>query len=539
MLFWWEYIIIIVLILLSGLFSGLTLGLLSLNPMNLNIIMSGETKEALYARYILPIRKKGNWLLCTLLIGNVLVNNSLAIFLGDATSGILGLIISTLMIVIFGEIIPQSVCSRYSLLVGYHTRWITKGLLLLLSPISWPLSWILDKVMGEEIPSTYTNTELKKLVEIYEKDKNVELQSKVANIMTGALNLDGKCVGDLGLMVPWDDVYKISMNTLLNFEILSDFFGKGYSRIPIYSDMDYNKDEIVGIVFVKELILLDPEDEIPVSSIINTFEHPILKVSTDFKLSDMLTEFCSGKGHIAIVKEKMDNNMGLYSEKNVGIITLEDIIEFIFNIDIIDETDIVLKNRERNFDMSKLKLFDYRPKRPNNIAPEEIKAVIHHLKGTFSLFRNIPDNNIENIINNSKVIDVFCENKTEHGIGYQTVLPGLHRSPCELIENNGLMLYEKDEITEYMSVILDGKVEIHSGMHNFLSEVSRWFVLCQKVLDITYKSCKNNTPLEDYKVDFSAKVVSNSRILRISKNIFHNEINKIKNISNKIEIAVI
>ena len=141
--------------------------------------------------------------------------------------------------------------------------------------------------------------------------------------------------------------------------ILLDIFKKGYSRIPVFSDNSKKDLEIVGILFVKELILLDPEDEIPVSSIINTFEHQILKVSTDYKLNVMLNDFCSGKGHIAIVKKKIANNMGLFTEKYVGILTLEDLLESILQVDIIDETDIALdrneKDKYRKFDMNKLK----------------------------------------------------------------------------------------------------------------------------------------------------------------------------------------
>ena len=74
-----DVILIILLICLSGFFSGLTLGLLSLDPISLEIIMSGDSNEALYASKVLPIRKKGNWLLCTLLIGNVVVNSYLSI----------------------------------------------------------------------------------------------------------------------------------------------------------------------------------------------------------------------------------------------------------------------------------------------------------------------------------------------------------------------------------------------------------------------------------------------------------------------------
>lgn len=63
---------------LSGLFSGLTLGLMGLDLVSLQIIVdSGGNNEAKWAKSILPLRERGNWLLCTLLLGNVLVNVAL------------------------------------------------------------------------------------------------------------------------------------------------------------------------------------------------------------------------------------------------------------------------------------------------------------------------------------------------------------------------------------------------------------------------------------------------------------------------------
>jgi hypothetical protein len=107
-----QIALIVVLILLSALFSGLTLGLMSLDKTGLEIIMGGDDpKAAEYARIIYPVREDGNLLLCTLLLGNVMVNSLLSILLAEYTGGLVGLVSSTFLIVIFGEILPQAVVS--------------------------------------------------------------------------------------------------------------------------------------------------------------------------------------------------------------------------------------------------------------------------------------------------------------------------------------------------------------------------------------------------------------------------------------------
>ena len=78
----------VTLLVLSGLFSGLTLGLMSLDVNSLEIVISGGSdNDKEYAEKILPIRKKGNLLLCTLLLGNTLVNALIAILSASFTSG--------------------------------------------------------------------------------------------------------------------------------------------------------------------------------------------------------------------------------------------------------------------------------------------------------------------------------------------------------------------------------------------------------------------------------------------------------------------
>lgn len=164
---WLSITIILVCLSFSSLFSGLNLGLMSLDRTDLKIICNtGTDAERRYARAILPVREHGNYLLCSILLGNVMVNSTLTILIENLTSGLVSVIASTLAIVIFGEISPQAVCSRHGLAIGAKTIYITKVVMILTFPLSYPISSLLDFILGEEIGAVYTRDRLKELVKV-------------------------------------------------------------------------------------------------------------------------------------------------------------------------------------------------------------------------------------------------------------------------------------------------------------------------------------------------------------------------------------
>lgn len=164
---WAAIIIIITCLSFSALFSGLNLGLMSMDMTELKILCNtGTPTERKYAKKIRPIRKHGNYLLCSILLGNVLVNSIFTILLDGLTSGLIAVIFSTVAIVLFGEITPQAVCSRHGLMVGANTINITKVVMVLTAPLSYPTSKVLDWMLGEEIGNVYNRERLKELVKV-------------------------------------------------------------------------------------------------------------------------------------------------------------------------------------------------------------------------------------------------------------------------------------------------------------------------------------------------------------------------------------
>ncbi|XP_036607751.1 metal transporter CNNM4 [Trichosurus vulpecula] len=287
---WLHILLIMVLLVLSGIFSGLNLGLMALDPMELRIIQNcGKEKERRYARKIEPIRRKGNYLLCSLLLGNVLVNTTLTILLDNLLgSGVVAVASSTIGIVIFGEIVPQAICSRHGLAVGASTINVTKLFMLITFPLSFPISKVLDYVLGQEIGTVYNREKLMEMLKVTEPYN--DLVKEELNMIQGALELRTKTVEDI--MTQLHDCFMIRSDAILDFNTMSEIMESGYTRIPVFEDEQSN---IVDILYVKDLAFVDPDDCTPLKTITRFYNHPVHFVFHDTKLDAMLEEFKKGK----------------------------------------------------------------------------------------------------------------------------------------------------------------------------------------------------------------------------------------------------
>lgn len=81
---------------------------------------------------------------------------------------------------------------------------------------------------------------------------------------------------------------------------MNRIFKSGYSRIPIY---DRDPNDVIGVILTKDLLFIDPEDDVPIKSFTDLFCRPIQSVWPDQKLGDVLLLFRHSKGHMAVVRD--------------------------------------------------------------------------------------------------------------------------------------------------------------------------------------------------------------------------------------------
>ncbi|XVE64289.1 hypothetical protein DITRI_Ditri07aG0088900 [Diplodiscus trichospermus] len=295
-MFWVYLVVCVALVSFAGLMSGLTLGLMSLSLVDLEVVIkAGEPQDRKNAEKILPIVKNQHLLLCTLLIGNALAMEALPIFLDSLLSEWCAILISVTLILAFGEIIPQAVCSRYGLSVGAKLSVLVRFIVIVLYPLAYPISKLLDLLLGKRHSALLRRAELKTLVDMLgnEAGKGGELTHDETTIISGALDMTQKTAKDA--MTPLSNVFSLDINSKLDEKTMGLIISKGHSRIPIYSGSTAN---IIGLILVKNLIKCRLENETPIRDLTI---RSIPRVHDRLPLYDILNLFQEGHSHMAVV----------------------------------------------------------------------------------------------------------------------------------------------------------------------------------------------------------------------------------------------
>lgn len=327
-------IIIIILIACSAFFSASETALTSANRIRLKSKAENGSKGA---RMALKLLDKYDKVITTILIGNNIVNiaaSSLATVFFTAIAGadngpLLATVVLTIVVLIFGEVMPKSIAKDHSegLTIG------TSGIITFLTFIFTPLSLLFTGLKrlvslifgkgGKEV--TVTEQELLAIIDEIEDEGVLEEQER--DLVKSALVFDETMVDEI--ITHRVDITAVDVNE--DCEKVKDIFiSEEYSRLPVYEG---SVDKIIGFISQKDFFkryLTRKEGE---ALIIRDVLQEILYVPHLMKISDIMKLMQKDKLHMAVVLDQYGGTL--------GIVTLEDILEQLVG-DIWDENDEIV-----------------------------------------------------------------------------------------------------------------------------------------------------------------------------------------------------
>ena len=158
----------------SGMFSGLNLACFSVSKLELEI---AARKGDPAAQRLHRLRQDANFLLVTILWGNVAVNVLLALLAGSVLTGVLAFLFSTVVITICGEIVPQSYFSRHALRVASRLAPMVRAYQFLLWPVARPTAWVLDRWLGPEAIPYFKERDLRQVIRLHMESGETEINT--------------------------------------------------------------------------------------------------------------------------------------------------------------------------------------------------------------------------------------------------------------------------------------------------------------------------------------------------------------------------
>ncbi len=335
----YEIISLIVLITLSGFFSGLEVALVGTSRSKVRQMLNEKLPGA---TSLDKLKSNPSRMMASVNLGNNLVNvastalaTDIALKMFESAGLAIAIGVMTFLILVFGEITPKTYCNANAAKIALRYSRV----LLAFSYAFYPIVWMFEKITkgiinltgSTEEPPRLTEDEIKGVIEQGLQDKAIEKQE--SELVHGALNFDDIIIRSV--MTPRTKMFTLNSKMLL-FEALPMINKSGFSRIPIYGK---NQDEIIGIINVRD-VLKCLEKEEKMINLQQLSRKPIF-VSQEKKVNDLLKEMQGRKSHMAIV---LDEFGGVE-----GCVTLEDLVEEIVG-EIHDETDVTKDNFQREGD---------------------------------------------------------------------------------------------------------------------------------------------------------------------------------------------
>ncbi len=311
-------IIIVVLVLLSGFFSGTETAYSCANKIKLKSMVTLGKKNA-KAVYDFADEKYDK-LVTAILVGNNIVNLTASalgtilfakIIIGNPDlAPTISTIVLTVVVLLFGEITPKYLASVYPekfCFIAYPLMQLFYWILIPLCKLFDGFKWLLAKIFKLKKDESITDEELMSLVD--EAEESGTLKEDESELLRSALEFDDLKVEDI--LVPRVDVVAVEEDFTMG-EVLELFEKTGFSRLPVYKD---TIDNVIGVIHERDFFKAYIRGIKQVSSLVQEIEF-----TTEYtRISTLLKQLQKKKVHMAAVSDEYG---GL-----VGIVTLEDILE--------------------------------------------------------------------------------------------------------------------------------------------------------------------------------------------------------------------
>ena len=191
----------------SAMFSGLNLAFFSVGRLRLEAAAESGDKAA---ERVLRLRNDANFLLCTILWGNVSVNVLLALLSESVLAGVGAFVFSTVGITLFGEILPQAYFSRHALRVGALLAPVVSLYRVLLFPVAKPTAMVLDAWIGKEGPTYLRERDLEIILQKHILEQDSEIGATEGRGALNFLDLDDRLIAEEGVEIAPETVFKFA-----------------------------------------------------------------------------------------------------------------------------------------------------------------------------------------------------------------------------------------------------------------------------------------------------------------------------------------
>jgi CBS domain containing-hemolysin-like protein len=335
-----EFVLLFVLLLLSGFFSGSEIALFSLGPEKISALKKQTVKKKARQRILRleTLKADPQKLLVTILIGNNVVNvssSALATIMatkfaeesgfGGNEAVVIGLVtgVMTFLLLLFGEITPKSLAHKHAVKCSLFVAPFLSVMQIILSPIVIPLSKFVKQVSGDQDNKHgLTEDELKAALELSQLEGKIDSDEKewVEKILEFGEHTVENVMTPRSKISAFEDTMNIE-------EALVEIREEKFSRIPVYHE---ELEQITGILTIHGIIEKMSEPDFSKLKVANLRLNKPYKIPVTMKIDKLLNEFQQEQTHMALV---YDEHGGL-----VGLITLEDVLEEIFG-EIHDEQD--------------------------------------------------------------------------------------------------------------------------------------------------------------------------------------------------------